>query len=65
MAKGDSAVSNHHWALQDSILLDGVQDYVFGTSETLPDKSTTVSFQKCHILISNLSSEEIDTKNLP
>ena len=44
------------------MFLDGTQDDDFCPSTTLPEKSTTMSFQKGYVLISNVSSKAPDTQ---
>jgi hypothetical protein len=38
-AKGDSAASNHYWALRDTIVLEDVSDATIPIAVTLPDKT--------------------------
>jgi len=40
IAKGDSAASNHYWALRDSDVLDDVRSDPNGPVVILPDTST-------------------------
>ena len=44
--KGDSAASNHYRDLCDSMILDYLSEHNYGTSVTLPDKSTITSIKK-------------------
>ena len=46
IAKGDSAASNHYWALRDTLVLDNVTDDDFNTTVTLPDKTQISSIQR-------------------
>ena len=62
IAKGDSAASNHYWALRDSIILDNVSDDDNAPSVTLPDKSTITAIQRGNIPVPNLSSNATETK---
>ena len=62
IAKGDSAASNHYWALRDSIILDNLSDDDNAPSVTLPDKSTITAIKRGQIPVPNLSSNATETK---
>ena len=40
IAKGESAASNHYWALRDTMVLDDLTDDNDGPTVILPDTST-------------------------
>lgn len=63
ITKGDSAASNHYWALRDSMILDDVSDEPFGTSVTLPDKSTISSIKKRKSTIYSVVTQSTRNKN--
>ena len=49
IAKGDSAASNHYFALRDASVLDAVHPDPIGTSVILPDKSSLTSVASGHL----------------
>ena len=46
IAKGDSAASNHYWALRDSDVLDDIRTDPNGPVVILPDTSTLQAIKK-------------------
>ena len=49
IAKGDSAASNHYFALRDATVLDPIQPEPFDTSVILPDNSSLTSVASAHL----------------
>ena len=64
-AKGDSAASNHYWALRDTMVLESVTEDNNSTTVTLPDTSCITSIQKGTLPLDNLSSTAKETKIFP
>ena len=60
-AKGDSAASNHYWALRDTIALDKVTNATTPIAVTLPDKTQILSMQRGQLPIKGLSVEAKET----
>ena len=56
IAKGDSAASNHYWALRDSMVLDDVEEDPIGPTDILPDTSTLTATKQGNLPIEQLSS---------
>ena len=56
IAKGDSAASNHYWALRDSMVLDDVEVDPIGPTVILPDTSTLTATKQGNLPIQQLSS---------
>ena len=52
IAKGDSAASNHYFALRDAAVLDEVRQDQVGTSVMLPDASSLTSVASAHLPLS-------------
>jgi hypothetical protein len=61
-AKGDSAPSNHYWALRDTIALDKVTNATTPIAVTLPDKTQIVSIQRGQLPIKGLSDDAKETR---
>ena len=57
IAKGDSAATNHYWALRDTMVLDDVRDDTNGPTVILPDTSTLTATKKGRLPIPNLSPQ--------
>ena len=61
-AKGDSAASNHYWALRDTIALDDVSDETTSVAVTLPDKSQISSVKRGKLPLKGLSNTATETR---
>ena len=61
-AKGDSAVSNHYWALRDTIALEDATDTQTPIAVSQPDKSQISSVKRGKLPIKGLSDNATETR---